>query len=223
MKKSLVILFFLLIVISNFVLAEGLSEQLNTQLGETNELIENNADPSSWGEKWDYLAEEWKTIFLQNPIISSIDAFLTKISIIFRILFGVEYSLSLIVLFIIPFWIYFFDLFRGILSSLKIFGGKGSQILVSIGFTIMLAQVGFFYFLVSLIFKIIFLPETWWIRWMLFFLFMFGVGSFLGYFKKILIKKLTFWKKKKEEQKTEVAQKGTQKFFDALEDNSDED
>src|SRR3989338_6576000 len=57
--------------------------------------------------KWDYLAREWKNILLKNKFVSAIDGFFTKISFVFRILFGMDYSMSLVLLIAIILWFYF--------------------------------------------------------------------------------------------------------------------
>ena len=51
--------------------------------------------------KWDYLGREWKEILLKRKFVSAIDGFFTKISILFKILFGEPYSLSLPLFFVI--------------------------------------------------------------------------------------------------------------------------
>ena len=46
--------------------------------------------------KWDYLQKEWKSIILKNESFAKTDALFIKGNIIFLVLFGEGYSISLI-------------------------------------------------------------------------------------------------------------------------------
>ncbi|MBI2124233.1 hypothetical protein HYT92_00420 [Candidatus Pacearchaeota archaeon] len=90
--------------------------------------------------KWDYLAREWKNIFLKNKFVSATDSFFTKISIVFRILFGMEYSMSLVLLIVIILWFYFLINLLQMHRYFSIFSGWVNYI-ISFGLVIIMAQV----------------------------------------------------------------------------------
>ncbi|MBI2047196.1 hypothetical protein HYT26_03475 [Candidatus Pacearchaeota archaeon] len=89
--------------------------------------------------KWDYLAREWKNILLKNKFVSAIDSFFTKISFVFRILFGMEYSMSLVLLIVIILWFYFLINLLQIYRYVSIFSGWVNYV-VAFGLVIIAAQ-----------------------------------------------------------------------------------
>src|SRR3989338_4755365 len=42
-----------------------------------------------------YLKQEWTKLILKNKVLAALNSFFTKISIVFRVLFGMPYSISL--------------------------------------------------------------------------------------------------------------------------------
>lgn len=89
--------------------------------------------------KWDYLSREWKNIFLKNKFVSAMDEFFTKISIVFQILFGMPYSLSLVLLIVIVLWFYFLINLLQIYRYFSIFSGWVNYV-IAFGLTIIAAQ-----------------------------------------------------------------------------------
>ena len=119
MKKIGVLVFisFLLLQLTlQFSLAQETPIQ---QLPEGSEdIAEKIAKPEEFlnETKWDYLGKEWKNILLKNKVIALIDSFFKKISIVFRALFGMPYSLSMTLFFVIILWLFVF-IFIGNLFS----------------------------------------------------------------------------------------------------------
>jgi len=91
-------------------------------------------------EKWDYLSNEWNKILKKNPIVSGLDAVFTKTNIVFRILFGQDYSLSLTLFFVIFLWFYFLFGIKQIFTKAATFNPNVSLI-ISAGLSIILAQL----------------------------------------------------------------------------------
>ncbi len=136
-------LFLILIITQSFnIQAQDIKESLEEaeeKLQEGVEKVEDIKEILQEG-KWDYLGKEWKEILLKIKSVSAIDTFLTKISIVFVILFGEPYSLSLTLLLIIILWGYFFFKFSEILSDYSIFSSSIAMI-IGAAFTIILAQL----------------------------------------------------------------------------------
>ncbi len=119
-------------------LGDGL-EDLEEQLQEGVDKVEDTKEILVEG-KWDYLGKEWKEILLKNKFVSSIDNFLTKISIVFVILFGEAYSLSLTLFLVIILWFYFFFKFGEIFTDYSSFSSTTAMVIGG-ALTIILAQL----------------------------------------------------------------------------------
>ena len=148
-KNSLVFVCFgiLLLSVLSSVIAQtpaGLTEE---ELADLNKLTVA-ANPQKWGE----MLESWKQSFLQNPIIAGINSFFTSINILFLILFGTDYSMSLFMFFVIVFWIFFLVQIAGALRMTSIFS-KGVSWIIAVGLTIVLAQVKLYSTLSNLLFN----------------------------------------------------------------------
>lgn len=113
-------------------------------------------------EKWQSWGQNWKTLLMQNSFVSSVNAFFQKISPVFSVLFGMEYSLSIALLLTIVLWLYVFFLFNRILSN-GLFS-KLVALLISFGFTIILAQIGLFSKAVNFIIGIFFGEQPGWVK-----------------------------------------------------------
>ena len=160
----LVVYFLLILLISMFVfqivnvhaqeeipgLPSGLSPE---EVEKTQEKIEG---------KWDYLAREWKNIFLKNKFVSAIDSFFTKISIVFRILFGMDYSLSLTLLIVIIMWFYFFINIAKILTYFSTFSSSVSFV-ISLALAVILAQFKVYEKIAQFFIWLIFGDKPWWL------------------------------------------------------------
>jgi len=112
--------------------------------------------------KWDYLAMEWKNIFLKNKFVSAIDSFFTQISIVFRILFGMEYSLSLTLLIVIILWFYFLINIAKILTYFSTFSSSVSFV-ISLALAVILAQFKVYEKIAQFFIWLIFGDKPWWL------------------------------------------------------------
>ena len=157
-----------------------------------------------------YLKQEWNKILLDNKYISSMDSFFTKISIIFRILFGIPYSLTLTLFFVIILWFAIFLSLPGIIENSTSLS-SGVSWLISLGITIILAQIQVLNRIIVFLIKFISYPENSWLRLLVGILIFVGIIIFY-YIEKYLSKYLEKKKKKKIENKTKQTQKKIEKF-----------
>lgn len=132
---------FLILIQSSNIPAQDIGESLEEgkeKLQEGVDKVEDIKEKLEEG-KWDYLGKEWKEIFLTSKIVSSIDSFLTKINIVFVVLFGESYSLSLTLFLVISLWFFFFFKFSEIFTDWTSFSSTTAMV-IGLCFTIILAQ-----------------------------------------------------------------------------------
>ena len=113
-------------------------EEKIEEVEDTKEKIEEGIGDIKEG-KWEYLGKEWKEILLKKKFVSTVDGFFTKISLVFKILFGEHYSLSFVLFFVVLLWAYFFFKFREIFTDYSSFSSLTATV-IGFGFTIILAQ-----------------------------------------------------------------------------------
>ena len=166
MKKSLALLIIFVLFVNLFILSSVSLVSATPDLGqleEGKEQIETLTEQDYWNEKWDYLGQEWKKIFLKNPVISALDSFFTNISIVFRILFGVPYSMSLVLLGVIFLWVVIaFDAGR-IISAYNLLKGWMAYVGWAL-LAIVLAQVKVFEYIILFLGRLAFAPSHWMAR-----------------------------------------------------------
>lgn len=133
---------FLILIQSSNIQAQDIEEDLEGAEEKLQEGIEKAEDIKEKLEegKWDYLGKEWKEILLKNKFVSAIDGFFTKISFVFRFLFGEAYTLSLTLLLVIILWFYFFFKFSEIFTDYSSFSSTTAMV-IGAAFTIILAQI----------------------------------------------------------------------------------
>ncbi len=171
---------------------EGIGEQLEEGIGKAEDIKEDIEQ-----KRWDYLGEEWKKILLENRFVSAMDSFLKKIDIVFVVLFGEHYSLSLVLLSIILLWFYLFLKMSEILTDYSSFSSTTSMV---IGFvlTIILAQFKILRAIIEFFAWLIFWKESNVWRFVILFIIVVGMigiyylSSYMGEIHK---------KKKEEEEK----------------------
>ncbi|MEK6913706.1 MAG: hypothetical protein AABW47_03490 [Nanoarchaeota archaeon] len=163
MKKKVWVLIFGLLILPLFFL-NGINAQDETPgmpFGLNQEKIEN-ADVKLT-TSWEYLSKEWRTILLGNSIVQTIDAFCTKISNVFFVLFSEPYSLSFKLFFIMFFWFYFIFAFYNIFSNFSTFSK-----LVSFGISVLLvlmsAHLKFLEIPANALIWLFFGDKEWWIK-----------------------------------------------------------
>ncbi|MBU2562610.1 MAG: hypothetical protein KKF68_03045 [Nanoarchaeota archaeon] len=219
MKKIGVLFFvslFLCSLFLNIISAQddlqNVGENLEDRLDALKETEEKYGDEDYWKEKWDYLGSEWKTILLKNPFVSGVDSFFTKINIVFRVLFGMDYSLSLTLFAVFLLWLcVVFDV-GSIINSWGIVKGVLAY-LISTLLAIILAQVQVFKNIVILLGRVAFSPEHEWTRFLVIivlFVFILLFHSILQAYSKYLEAR----RKKIEEHATDLARKGFMKFVE---------
>jgi len=199
-KKSFMFFCFgiLLFFIFSFVNAQtptGLSQEEMEDLSD----LTVAANPQNWGEILSGLKEK----ILSNSIVAGINSFLIKINILFVILFGTDYSWSLFMLFVIVFWVFFLIEIAGALRMTSIFS-KGISLVISLGLTIILAQLGLYSAISNLLFNNSFIlnAEPW--VGILFYVGIFILLIFIATVQKLVEKKLEKNKKILEEEKARL-------------------
>lgn len=148
--------------------------------------------------KWAYLGKEWKNMILGNPIVKAIDSFFTSINIVFLIVFGIDYSLSLVFLFTVILWLFFIGFINNIFKIVSIFSEK-ICLVISIAMVIGSGQLGMLKYTVNLLMWWFFGQKEVWMKWLI------GIGTFVALvfiwmFLKTLAKQA---KKNREELKIE--------------------
>ena len=129
---------------------EGISENLENNVTKLKEFTEKS--------KWDFIGSQWKEFLLKNKAIAGVDAFFTKINVVFLVLFARDWSISMGMLFAFLLWLFtLFSLYWYAsaydLKSWKIF-------LLSICGTIALAHIRLFNVLSVIFEKMMFYKAT---------------------------------------------------------------
>lgn len=84
---------------------------LDNQLGAARDNLEGNITrvrEFTDKDKWDFIGSQWKELLLKNKAIAGIDAFFTKINIVFVVLFAHDWSISIEMLFVFLLWLFTF-------------------------------------------------------------------------------------------------------------------
>jgi hypothetical protein len=165
--------------------------------------------------EWQYLGIRFQESLMKNPVIAGIDSFCKKISIVFSILFGMPYSLSITLLFVMAMWFIVFMDLGNIIHSHSAFSGTASYG-ISLAFAIMFSQLQIFRFIVDYTGTLIYSKEEWWARTLLI-LAVILLIIVVDRLSRLVAKYLKGLKKLREEAKTKVAQKATQEFAKGIE------
>lgn len=104
---------------------------------------------------WQTIAQQWKTSLLQNPVVYKVNSFFQDISIVFRVLFGQNYSMSLTLLIIIILWIFFLISLNRIFKDFTSFS-KGVSFIISLLLVVVMAQINLLGAMSTFIIKLIF-------------------------------------------------------------------
>jgi len=104
-------------------------------------------------DKWEFIGAQWKEFLLKNKVIAGADLFFTDINIVFVIFLGMNWSLSLQMLFAVMFFAF---TFISLISYSKLkFKNGWNVLLVSLGVTVIIAQARIFSYLSAGAVKII--------------------------------------------------------------------
>jgi len=157
MNKKVFVIFllglFILPLILNFISSQN--ESLNI-FGITSE------SGVKLTEKWEYLGTEWKNILMNNIVVKAIDSFFQKLNVVFLVVFGVEYSLSVAFFLTVVLWVLLFLTFHNILGN-AIFSKLVSSV-ISFALVILIAQTKLFRFPVNWIIGLFFGEKPWWLK-----------------------------------------------------------
>lgn len=168
MNKKIGALFLFAILFSSLVFAVSL-DTVEQGVGSAEEKLDQ-AKSFTDEEKWGYLGDEWRDIFLENKFISGVDSFLKDINPVFLILLGENYSLSLTLFFVLIFWIFILlVVFFVIKDYLGIIEKKWICFLIGVVVSSLIAQSGAYRIMAETTFK-----------------FLFFKGGFLDYISLIL-------------------------------------
>ena len=148
---------------------DGTVDKIGDTREKVGDVVEDVGSTEYWEQKWDYLGNEGSKILLENPSVAKVDASLKKFSIVFNILFGAPYALSLALLFIIVLWIFFTINFSRLVGATGFFDGVYKWV-GGILISVILAQTGFFKHLVIFFGNLVFSPDYSWMRVLVFFL-----------------------------------------------------
>ena len=156
MRLLCLVLFVFLLLIS-FASAQlaGVENQIQ---GAVDNLENNITKIKEFGEKdkWDFIGSQWKEFLLKNKAIAGVNTFFTKINIVFVVLFGMDWGLSMQILFAFLLWIFtLFSLIKYILVD-----NKWLRLFYSFIGVLGLAQLHFFFYLSELAVMLVFLKTS---------------------------------------------------------------
>lgn len=222
-KKSLVVVLIIFLILNLFIISYISAPEEVPGLPDTpgSDTIQDIAqDPDAFKEgietKWEYLGKEWRTILLKNKVVSGIDNFLTKISIVFKILFGQPYSLSVALFFVIVLWVIVAKGATGIVKAIFSFMNPWLIRLSGVLIAIALAQSGALAAFIDFIGALIFKQENKWLRAGLILVGLFML--FIVYQVEVIIANAIKESKKEQKQKeAETAGEKIKKFSKNLE------
>ena len=127
MNKKIGVIVLFLLIFSGLVIAQvdtgGIEESAEKIKESTEKLQELTAQENSR-----YLAQQWKSLFLNNSIVGSFDNVMRKSNTLFFVLLGKNYDFTLNFIFILFLWIVFFITFSNIVSVFGTFNKHSSYI-----------------------------------------------------------------------------------------------
>ncbi|MEM3405375.1 MAG: hypothetical protein QW117_00140 [Candidatus Pacearchaeota archaeon] len=136
--------------------------------------------PDTIKNKWEYLQKEWKNILLKNKLINATDNFMQKPipDTTFRIFFGVNWNVEYFftIIGIIILWIIIFFTMVNLLKAIPLLGEENKNFIRflpyigSLLFSILIAQLNFYYNIIVWLGKLIFKNENKFIRFLYLFL-----------------------------------------------------
>lgn len=198
------LIFLALAFISQLVLAEeipglpgGLQPDDLEKIPQTIEQYQNITE-------WQLIGMRMQKSLLENSVVANIDLIFTKFTWLFRILFGMHYSLSITLLIVIALWVIFVLDFAPLLKNYSMFSDWTSYG-ISFGLAVILAQIKIFESIVNFFGTIMFAREGWPARVMIFFAFL-GMIILVHYTTKTVEKHLK--EQREEEERNEARYAG---------------
>jgi hypothetical protein len=117
-------------------------------------------------EGLEYLSGKFQNLMLKNKVVEAVDGFFLDYPLVWRILFGIPYSLSFGFILVIILWIYFSFQFGRLIGATGFLTGP-LQFLGGAIVSIVLAQAGFFRYLSLFLLNIVFGREYVWMRFLI--------------------------------------------------------
>jgi len=172
MKKSGVLLIFLLIgiiITLNIARAEDIGlppdiEKINSGAEKVNNAVTNINDLNGTS----FVLAKWKEMFLRNPTVKAIDSAFKKMNIVFRVLFGQNYSFSLKLLIVICLWLFFFLAIGKIIAGYSTFS-PGIAYIIGAIFSVILAQAQALSKQADFFIWLAFANKSWWVSLLIWF------------------------------------------------------
>jgi hypothetical protein len=165
-------------------------------------------------EKWEYLSEQWKEILLKSEFISGLDAFLSKINIVFVVVLGQNYELSMLFFFSIIFWILAFFILASAFPQV-LPTSKYIAVLVALITTIILGHVNVYEGLSLFTFKLLFFKGGVW-SWIWFVIFLVLYVLVLTFVRKYIVSILKGIKERKKKGDLEHKVKKSESFIEGF-------
>ncbi|MEM2933008.1 MAG: hypothetical protein QW622_02265 [Candidatus Pacearchaeota archaeon] len=167
--------------------------------------------------EWQLIGERFKEMLLKNSFISGMNSFMERpyVSIIFRILFGMPYELSITLLFVVVLWLIIFIDLGNIFSSYSTFSGLASYG-ISFAIAVIFAQVQIFKIIVNFVGTLIFARETWLARVLLVISVIF-ILLFTDQISRYVADYLQKRKEAKEKEEAKTAEKEVKEFARGME------
>lgn len=194
---------------SNFIIAEE-NYLDNSIFGVSEEGVTLKSDWKTWGT-------DFKNKLLENSIVMSIDSFLQKISIVFQVIFGTPYSLSIVFLLTIALWFYALFVLNK-LTGIMLFSKLVSS-LIAVGITILIAQFGLIAKPINFLIQLFFGENPWYVKVILGLVIVVGLVFVFLFIKQFAKQTAESKKKKKDEenrQKLETSAKVGEEFSKAI-------
>ncbi|HVY01536.1 MAG TPA: hypothetical protein VHA12_02115 [Candidatus Nanoarchaeia archaeon] len=113
-----------------------------------------------------YLKQSWIDLIEKNKYLGPAHNFLLKISPVFLILFGENYSISLVLLLVMCLWFYVAMELTSLIGAFQVLNAWACTA-IACGVSIILAQIGAYRSLVTLLGNLVYAKELWWMRLMI--------------------------------------------------------
>ena len=154
------IIFFSLLILPTLKAVSDDPIDLSNVFGTNTSINPENIQKDIEDIQREYLQKEWTKFFSESQVFGPIHKFLDKISIIFKILIGYQYEISLTFLTILLLWIFTTDILYKIINSSEILKGW-KAIASAIVCSTILAQLKIHYYITKSALDLIFKQQGW--------------------------------------------------------------
>lgn len=220
MKKRIVLFVFSVLITSSlfFNLAEATDiNDIAQGIEDTADTVEDTAesigDVAENLRDENYLANAWKNLIQNNPIIKGIDFLFIKLNIVFKVLFAQDYGLFTDIWFVMVLWLLvaliLMDLIQAQFETLS-----GVGLIIGILFATGLAWVKVYALISSLVLGIVNWFSWWPLRFVMWIVVLFVIVWIFMFFTSIG-KSIRKSKREKEDKQTRKRQKRLEKFMDS--------